>query len=366
MNRAKLIVLTPLLAALIGCGMDDEQTRPDTESQTIAGKFAPANGTLLIIGQDVNSIAEYREYTDIQPGGVTTYTNISEGQPLLLNGLENDADWGAGHVNANDNLQNDPDAALAIGLYLVDTTGTSLSHIIDGTHDDTIDQLGRFIDRASRPVFLRIGYEFDGPWNHYNPEQYIGAYRHIVDRLRLSGVDGFASVWQSATSTWGTHEGRHFSEWYPGDDYVDWMGTSYFVFNETVHDEFLNFARKRSKPVMIAESSPQGYDLDELTFSGPTDGVEFESKSADQIWEEWFGPFFQYIHSNGDVIRAVAYINADWNSQSMWQPGGSNGYWGDSRVQVNDSIFKSWLDEISSETWVHGGPELRTTLNFSN
>ncbi len=27
-----------------------------------------------------------------------------------------------------------------------------------------------------------------------------------------------------------------------------------------------------------------------------------------EIWEEWFGPFFAFIHENADVIRTVAYM----------------------------------------------------------
>ena len=59
---------------------------------------------------------------------------------------------------------------------------------------------------------LRIGYEFDGEWNHYNPQYYVPAYRHIVDRLRANGVTHFASVWQSATFAGGTYGNRPFED----------------------------------------------------------------------------------------------------------------------------------------------------------
>lgn len=353
-----------LLAFLIlGC----QSTPPDaakTSQPVIEGRYTPPpNQTLLFIGQDVQSIAAYKAALQIAPGGVTTYTNISEGQ-TFLHGLEGAADWGAGRINGQQNLDDDPHAALAIGLYLVDATGTNLAHIADGTHDKVIDQLGTFIQRSERPVFLRIGYEFDGSWNHYEPEPYKAAFQHIVDRLREHGTTNFVSVWQSATYKYGSYKNLPIEEWYPGDAYVDWMGTSHFVFDPAVHDRFLDFARAHNKPVLVAEATPQGYDLDELSFSDPGDGQQFTSKTPEQIWDEWFKPFFSYIHQNADVIRGVAYINADWHSQAMWGPSGGSGYWGDSRVQVNPVIRERWLNEVNTSFWLHGSPDLFEQLGY--
>ena len=47
-----------------------------------------------------------------------------------------------------------------------------------------------------------------------------------------------------------------------------------------------------------------------------------------QIWDEWYEPFFEFIHENKDIIRAVAYINTHWQSQPMWGQPYTNGYWG--------------------------------------
>ncbi len=328
------------------------------------GKYTPPLGTtLLIIGQDLTSIADYKDAVQLPPGGATTYTNISEGE-AFLNGLTTRADWGAGPIHAQQNLTDDPHAVLSIGLYLVDTTGSSLQHLAEGAHDAAIDDLGAFIQQAERPVFLRIGYEFDGAWNHYEPNLYVAAFRHLTDRLRAQGTTNFATVWQSATYAGGTYNNHPVEAWYPGDAYVDWFGTSYFVFDPSVHDAFLDLARAHDKPVLIAEATPQGYDLEALTYRDPTGEEEYVPKTPDAIWEEWFAPFFGYIHDNADVIRAVAYINADWNSQPMWAPDGGNGYWGDARVQANPKIQEKWLAEINTDFWLHGVPDLFDTLGY--
>ena len=349
-------------AFIAGC-----QVTPPLE-ESLHGRFSPPSGqTLLIIGQDLGSVADYSVNIPVVPGGITTYTDISEGDhSALLYGLEETVDYGAGNMSGRVSAESFPNSALAIGLHIVDQTGTNLLHMIDGTHDPAIDQLGDFITSIDRPVYLRIGYEFDGPWNHHEPEAYVEAFRYIVDRLRGSGVDNFASVWQSATSGAGTYRDLPFDTWYPGDEYVDWMGTSYFVFDPVVYDAFLEFARSHSKPVMIAEAAPQGFDLADLTYSGASDGLSFEPRTSGDVWNEWYAPFFSFIHENSDVIRAVAYINCDWNEQDMWRPGGTNGYWGDTRVQANDDIKARWLAEIGDPLWLHGSLDLFQKLGYGD
>ena len=329
------------------------------------GRFTPPPGrTLLIIGQDLDSVRGYVEATGGPPGGVTTYTDLSEGEhETLLLGLMEPADWGAGRIHGADLVSTYPESALAIGLFLVDRTGSNLTHIADGTHDNAIDRLGAFIRNAGRPVFLRIGYEFDGPWNHYEPEAFVEAFRHIVDRLRERGVDHFATVWQSFAGSAARYGGHPVTAWYPGDDYVDWFGTSWFEAEPAAHDAFVALARQHHKPVMIAEATPRGFDLERLTFSPVSDGRSFSSLDADSVWTAWFEPFFRYVHENADVIRAVAYINADWKNQAMWAVDANNGYWGDSRIQANPRILERWRAEISGPSWLHGSPGLFDALN---
>ena len=68
---------------------------------------------------------------------------------------------------------------------------------------------------------------------------------------------------------------------------------------------------------------------------------------AERVWQEWFIPFLTTIENNRDVIKAIAYINADWPSQPMWI---TNPVFQqvDARLQVNPEIVRHWqaiLDE---------------------
>ena len=133
--------------------------------------------------------------------------------------------------------------------------------------------------------------------------------------------------------------------------------------------EVLDLARAEHKPVMIAESTPQGYDLKALTranispvWDGPAHG-DLVQRTPEQIWLEWYVPLFSFIDANRDLIGAFAYINAHWDSQPMWAKPYASGYWGDSRIQANPSLQKLWLAEVSKPEWLHGGPQLFGTLN---
>lgn len=316
-------------------------------------KFLPPEGkTLFIIGQDLGAIGgmdDYKEgYIDtvatndaLLPAGVTTYTGIAD-----LGGLESLANWGSGDVNAQALMETPrfANSVLVIGLYL---GGGHLDALNKGDFDDHIDHLGAWIATQKRPVFVRIGYEFDGPWNAYEPDAYVLAYQRIVDRWHQAEVTNMATVWQSATWKDGTYQGHSFMDWYPGDDYVDWFGLSYFQPHLPTLEAFLDLAREHNKPVMIAESTPQGFNL--------------TNDNGNTVWEAWFANYFAFIKNNQDVIRAVAYINVNWDEQSMWR--GQN--WGDTRVQANPVVQERWIIELSHETWLPASPMLFQQLDYS-
>jgi hypothetical protein len=331
----------------------------------LSAKYAPRDpGSLLFfVGQDLESIDEYASNVagGDRPCGVTTYTTIQSPPGRSLHGLGASVEYGAGTVHAGALLERFPNSMLAVGLDIVDRSGRTLRSIANGSLDRDIDALGEFIVRAERPVFLRIGYEFEGPWNHYLPEQYVAAFRKIVTHLRdVRKVSNFVSVWQSATSRHGTYGGRPITAWWPGADVVDWLGSSYFEFHPRAWNDLASMATKHRKPVLICESAPQGYDLGLRTHGSTTgDGGDTRRVSQSHIWRRWFAPYFEFIYANKHIIRGVAYINCHWKSQAMWSPGGGNGYWGDSRVNVASEIQSKWEQEMGkSAVWLRADERL--------
>ncbi len=304
-------------------------------------KFEPPDGTaILIMGQDLGSLggsASPNNNGYIEnvggpvPGGVTTYLSIPS-----LAGMTSITNYGGGDICAQCITDNTlyKNSVLAVGLYLVG----ELANINNGTRDGVLLQLANWIKGRSQPVFLRIGYEYDGSWNNYNAAAYKLAYKRIVDKMRLAGVSNCAYVWQGSGYS---NDTTYLKQWYPGDDYVDWMAYSHFKYASNGSGE-IALARSHQKPLMIAEATPRG-DIITTGYS----------------WDGWFGPLFQHIQNNKDVIKALAYINANWNAQPMWIGQG----WGDTRVQNNATIKTKWLAEISSSFWLNASPTLFQTLD---
>lgn len=344
-------------------------------AQTIPGKFAPVDGkTMLIIGQDLGSVAGYVNSGKFPtPAGVTMYTDI-----YSMAGLNNVTNYGAGDIGLQKAMDDYPNSALSIGLWMVEEADgqgedhpNGLTEIINGQHDNELIKFRDFAKRnAPRPIYLRIGYEFDGPWNAYNPSRYIAAYKYIVDFLNAQGVTNIAYVWQSAT--WGENAANLIDSYYPGDNYVDYVGLSFFFFDENFNGDnleyTLNFARNKNKPIMMAEVSAQYYEFDQGTFHPFDNPGSPQNIGGQGIWNQYFADqLIPFINNNRDVIRAVAYINADWQSQPLWKwPDANAGFWGDTRIEVNNTISNNWKNYIDNGNFLHGGPNLLTNLGITN
>lgn len=309
--------------------------------------FEPTNNSkILIMGQDLISIGGmssidpvfdtgYMDDASLPiPSGFTTYTSLVN--QYNLTHVNNDQ---AGPKCAN-YLVNHPHPTfkdnppvIAIGLYMIGVDSSTA----EGKLDDRIESLGEWIKNCGCPVLLRIGYEFDAEWNGYDPLAYRNAFRRIVSKFEQQKVKNCAYVWQSD----GYQDSEGNKKWYPGDDYVDWIGYSHFTADGAW---MLEFAREKNKPVLIAEATPNYYDI-------------VKDNNIDE-WEQWFAPLFKYIESHKDVIKGLAYINAQWYSQPMWQ---NNDYFKncDSRVEKAEESFKvKWRKEFAENNWFSGSDAL--------
>lgn len=233
-----------------------------------------------------------------------------------------------------------------------------------------------------RQIFLRLAYEFDAPWNGYNDEDVKEAFKIAKQLIDKAGVANIALVWQSASYPALAYSNEILEAFYPGDEYVDWVGISVFnldpayaklwscadpVLQEKAPSEIYNlhldFSRRHNKPVMIAESSPQGFNIKEGTVSCIWGGSDPKAEcprgtemiGSQKLWDLWFKKYFALIYANRDVIRAAAYINTNWDEQPMWACKKGHcpvGYWGNARVQDSEMILDNWEQEISKTIWV--------------
>ncbi len=361
----------------MSCGESDpkntgqEIAEPETPKKQLA-KFEPEDGKCIVFaGQDLNSIGGLDNYKDgyydhfKAPGGFTMYTTFMPGTEEFgftykgLDGIFTTDNWGDDDSNMSLQL-NDADfknSTLGIGLKMVEHE----VKVANGEHDALITKFGDWLKSlGNRPVFLRIGYEFGGEWNHYDREAYIKAYKRIKDMLDKMGVDNVAYVWQS--HGWGQDQ-ANLESWYPGDEYVDWCGYSFFSRWDEV--QMIDFARKKGKPVFIAEATPTISTATVKTTGKTKETILSNPDQAKEAWEKWFVPFFKTIEENEDVIKAISYINCQWKANPMWIDNPTfKGV--DARLQTSEDISAKWKEKIYTDRYLNASDQLFDQLWKNN
>lgn len=148
-----------------------------------------------------------------------------------------------------------------------------VSAISAGQYDNTINSYANGLKAVGKPVFLRWYWEMNqmnaagktpagSNCNGYNNGPgYIAAWRHIYTLFHKDGATNVAFVWCPGYS------GGNFSTYYPGDQYVDWIGLdryerttngqkmlSYSDMYSSFYQEWIG----HNKPYMIAETAAMG------------------------------------------------------------------------------------------------------------
>ena len=210
--------------------------------------------------------------------------------------------------------------------------------VASGSMDDRLRQLCEGLRSLDRPVYLRVGYEFNGPWNGYEAAAYVAAFRQVTTAVRASGLTNVAMVWDwSADAEVNAERGgaaaagsaARWRAFYPGDEWVDWWALNVFTrasMQSGATQAFLDEAARRRFPVMIAESTPQGHSVTE----------------GGALVAAWFAPYFDLIRRSAGV-KAFCYINWDWRKYPQWAD------WGDARLQGNDAVLGYYRGQV-------GGP----------
>ncbi|WP_340201552.1 glycoside hydrolase family 26 protein [Ascidiimonas sp. W6] len=307
-------------------------------------KFVPQQGKkLLIMGQTVESIKEYRDsfQNEPVPSGWSAYWGVTEFKGVTKS-HKNDTGSTQNHQMLIDSF---PNTVIQSAMWMVGKWDVA-KKAGKGDYDKVIKKYGAWAKSTKRPIYLRIGYEFDGPHNELEPKIYIKAYKHIVDLLRKEGVNNIAFVWHSYAAV--PFKNYQLSDWYPGDTYVDWIGISVFghAYGNsdfgTHCDDVLQFAKLKKKPVMIAESNP----------------IKGIYNDNTDVWDQWFVNFFTFIYNKN--IKAVSFINEDW--ERLYIQGISD--WKDSRLFNNEKIAKAWFMETNRNVYLKQSPELYGQLGY--
>lgn len=124
----------------------------------------------------------------------------------------------------------------------------TLQNIIDGNFDSDLLQWFRDAKTFGDPLLCEFGTEVNGEWfpwngrwngggesNYYGspalddgPERFRDAYRHIVDLSRKVGANNITWFYHVNYDNWPVRPWNTMAAYYPGDDYVDWIGISVY------------------------------------------------------------------------------------------------------------------------------------------
>ena len=205
----------------------------------------------------------------------------------------------------------------------------TMQHIIDGMFDKEIHQWAEDAKAHNIPLLIDFAVEANGDWfswsgifngkdtkdgygdsNYYDgAERYRDAYRHIIDIFRAEKV---------TTVTWFFHADIYSNpdvEWniakyyYPGDDYIDWIGISLYGAQHTAEnywDSFSEILEERYKTIIeISTKKPIA-----LLEFGVTDNHPLGNKA------EWLEDAFETILSGKYInFKAISYWHETWEAQ---------------------------------------------------
>ena len=139
-----------------------------------------------------------------------------------------------------------------------------LKDIANGDYDFYLKKWVSDLKQFDHPIFIRWGHEMNDPyrytWGPQNnePEDFIAAWKYIIDFFRQSDVYNIIWVW-SPHIAYGS-----FEKYYPGDDYVDWVGvgtlnygtvakwSNWWTFDEILYAHYLELEVFK-KPIIISE-----------------------------------------------------------------------------------------------------------------
>lgn len=325
-----------VIGAVMGCAISSSSAEDvsDVVPRAYYGaKYEPKGTVLHGGGQDVKGFRDYRAILGEgrSPMLYMTYTSITRSTQHTI-------DWG---IKLKDELKDESaDVMPQIGLNLTggNDTGEGMCEMIPrGEQDEQLDAFCEAIKEIGRPVFVRIGYEFEGSWNGYEPESFKEAWVYITKAMQRHELD-FVTVWCSAGASAGDMPLEDRMAYYPGDEWVDWWAIDIFDAHESLSPLTIGFcerAGQHKKPVMIGEATAR--------HTGVLNGQE--------SWDTWFAPFFQLIRQQPE-IKSFCYINWEW---AEWSDKLGFGWhaWGDCRIEMNDVVAENYRKEMDNPLYQH-------------
>jgi hypothetical protein len=176
----------------------------------------------------------------------------------------------------------------------------SLSAIARGDYDFYVTRWAAAAAQYRKPFYLRFAHEMNdpyrypwGPQNGNRPDDFIAAWKHV--HLIFQKMNATNVLW-----VWSPHISMPWFEYYyPGDEWVDWIGTGVLNYGDTapwsrwwtfhqIVEKAYPALLKLHKPIMITE------------FGSVTSGGDAA---------QWYAQALRDVHEKYGAIRGIIFFN---------------------------------------------------------
>lgn len=315
-------------------------------------KYEPVAGTYLGV------------YGELDP----KVHNPSSGKPFYTHGVEEltgrqhpifllYGNWSQGHGPAGSHIAAIKAAGGALQWALQPDQG--LAAVVDGP---VLRRIARDLREAEIPIFLRFAGEMNGEWVEWtgNPELYKEKFR-LVARVMREEAPNVAMVWAPNWFPLNTMDA-----YYPGDEYVDWVGVSaYGVHDDSIdpvkaegkardsrplHDTFAEVYERYAdrKPIMLVEGA-----------------IGYHEYSANQSRVPWattnIQRFYAAIPRIYPRVKALVWFDVDTKNSAQDKGIMKQNY----MLSANDQVLKTYQAAISDTFYLSelGGSADRVYLD---
>ncbi|OGC12425.1 hypothetical protein A3K48_04565 [candidate division WOR-1 bacterium RIFOXYA12_FULL_52_29] len=152
----------------------------------------------------------------------------------------------------------------------ISASAETLEAIASGSHESYVRAFFLGAKEWGKPLFLRFGHEMNGNWYPWDgthsggatgPEKYKRAWRYIYNIKKSLGADNVTMVWSPNHANLPTESWNTVAAYYPGDEYVDWLGIDGYNWGNGEWQEFgtifnatyLSLTALSARPLMIGE-----------------------------------------------------------------------------------------------------------------
>lgn len=177
------------------------------------------------------------------------------------------------------------------------TSGELQTRILNGTYDRNMREIAHLIGQLKSPAVVRWAQEMEDresrfSWAGWRPDAYITAYRRMMDIVRKEAP--------KAQLMWSPKGVPGLRDYYPGSNYVDYVGMSVFgleAFDRIAH----------GNPRSFSDNLLQGYGLVE-EFSKPVWVAELGYEGGDGYLTAWMGDVTR-DREEFPLLEEVVYFN---------------------------------------------------------